>query len=51
MCNIPSHRQGGLLTGRCDHCEWQALTTSYSEMVKTYQDHLRADHPGVWLRG
>jgi predicted small metal-binding protein len=38
------------VTGRCDHCEWAALTTSYPEMVKSYQDHLRDEHPRTWLR-
>lgn len=38
------------VSGRCDHCEWEALATSYTEMVKMYQDHLRTDHPKAWMR-
>lgn len=37
-----------VVTGRCDHCEWEALASSYSEMVEMYHDHLRADHPAAW---
>jgi hypothetical protein len=39
-----------MITGHCDHCDWQAITKSHSAMVETYQDHLRADHPLAWLR-
>lgn len=38
------------VSGRCDHCEWEVLATSYTEMVKMYQDHLRTDHPDAWMR-
>jgi hypothetical protein len=38
------------LTGRCDHCDWSATATAYSDLVKRYQDHLRSRHPRAWLR-
>lgn len=38
------------VTGQCDHCEWEALATSYTEMVRMYQDHLRVNHPKAWMR-
>lgn len=38
------------VSGRCDHCEWEALSASYTEMVKMYQDHLRTEHPETWMR-
>jgi hypothetical protein len=38
------------ITGRCEHCEWYAVTGSHSEMVEAYQDHLRERHPKAWLR-
>ncbi|WP_173862791.1 hypothetical protein [Salinigranum rubrum] len=50
MCYKPSRQRRTAVTGRCDHCEWTAITTSYPEMVKFYQDHLRASHPKAWLR-
>ena len=37
-------------TGRCEHCDWEALATSYSEMVEMYNSHLREEHPKAWLR-
>ncbi len=49
MCSRPPRRRTAV-TGQCDHCEWTAITDSYAKMVKYYQDHLRADHPAVWLR-
>ena len=39
-----------MITGKCKYCEWYVITGSYSELVKEYQDHLRANHPQVWLR-
>ncbi|MFC5971155.1 hypothetical protein ACFPYI_07395 [Halomarina salina] len=39
-----------MITGRCDHCDWQALTASHPEMVRLYQDHLREHHPDRWFR-
>lgn len=38
------------VSGRCDHCEWEALAASYTEMVKMYQNHLRTEHPDAWMR-
>jgi hypothetical protein len=39
-----------VVRGKCDHCEWHALTTTYPEMVEMYHDHLREDHPKAWVR-
>jgi hypothetical protein len=50
MCYTHSRQRRTAVTGRCDHCDWRAITTSYSQMVKFYQDHLREEHPKVWLR-
>jgi predicted small metal-binding protein len=38
------------VTGACDHCQWEAITGSYPEMVEMYHDHLREDHPSTWMR-
>jgi hypothetical protein len=46
---MSAHRK--VIPGRCDHCEWEALTTSYPKMVKMYQNHLRAQHPTAWMKG
>lgn len=40
----------GPLTGHCEHCEWYAIERSYAAMVKSYQDHLREEHPEAWVR-
>jgi predicted small metal-binding protein len=37
-------------TGTCDHCEWQTVADSHAELVQAYQDHLRDEHPTVWLQ-
>ena len=50
MCHRHSRKRRTAVTGRCDHCDWTAITTSYAQMVKFYQDHLRGQHPKVWLR-
>ncbi|WP_222919586.1 hypothetical protein [Natrinema sp. SYSU A 869] len=34
----------------CDHCEWHAVAGSYPDLIEQYQDHLRDEHPTVWLR-
>lgn len=34
----------------CDHCDWHAVDSTYPELIKRYQDHLREDHPRIWLR-
>ena len=44
------HQTAGPLTGHCDHCEWSAIEGSYAAMVKSYQDHLRDEHPEAWVR-
>jgi predicted small metal-binding protein len=38
------------ISGACEHCAWKALAGSYTEIVKMYQDHLRAEHPKAWMR-
>ncbi|WP_199694058.1 hypothetical protein [Halococcus sp. IIIV-5B] len=38
------------ITSTCPHCEWWVTTGSYPKAVKAYQDHLRAEHPAVWVR-
>ena len=43
-------RDGEPIVGRCEHCEWYAVTDSYAVMVEHYQDHLREVHPDAWLR-
>jgi hypothetical protein len=45
-----SESDTGILTGTCDHCEWQTVANSHAELVQAYQDHLRDEHPTVWLR-
>ena len=40
----------GAVRGRCGRCSWEALATSHPEAVEMYHDHLRADHPGTWVR-
>lgn len=44
------HDETGAITGHCDHCDWQAVADSHPAMVEAYQDHLREEHPTVWLR-
>ncbi|ELY29748.1 hypothetical protein C499_05573 [Halogeometricum borinquense DSM 11551] len=39
-----------VVSGKCNHCEWKAIATSYPEMVEMYHDHLRGDHPAAWMR-
>jgi len=39
-----------MLTGRCESCDWRMLAGSYPELVRAYQDHLRANHPDRWVR-
>lgn len=34
----------------CDHCAWHAVDDTYPDLIKRYQNHLRAEHPTVWLR-
>jgi hypothetical protein len=45
-----SDSESGLLTGNCEHCEWHAVADSHAAVVQAYQDHLREEHPTVWLR-
>ena len=35
---------------KCDHCAWNAVAQSYPTVIKRYQDHLRENHPTVWMR-
>jgi hypothetical protein len=46
----PHRHQSDPLTGRCDHCEWYTVQSSYPAVVKAYQDHLREEHPMAWVR-
>jgi predicted small metal-binding protein len=39
-----------MLTGNCERCEWYIVRDSYPELVKAYQQHLRGEHPTLWLR-
>lgn len=39
----------GVLRGTCEHCEWAVTANSHAELVTAYQDHLREEHPDVWL--
>lgn len=34
----------------CDHCAWHAVDDTYPALIERYQNHLRAEHPTVWLR-
>ncbi|ELY53918.1 hypothetical protein C491_20617 [Natronococcus amylolyticus DSM 10524] len=34
----------------CDHCEWHAVDDTYPALIERYQDHLREEHPRIWLR-
>ncbi|MFC7068495.1 hypothetical protein [Halobaculum lipolyticum] len=38
------------ISGSCEQCDWFYLGTGYPEVTKAYQDHLRDEHPEVWLR-
>ena len=49
MVNDTDEDETGIVTRDCDHCEWTATADSYSSLVTAYQDHLREDHPDVWL--
>ena len=40
----------GVLVRQCEHCDWDAAAGSHAEMVRTYHDHLREEHPDIWLR-
>ncbi|AEH35493.1 hypothetical protein Halxa_0854 [Halopiger xanaduensis SH-6] len=51
------HRRGSYVRNatdavdrECDHCEWYGVASSYPKLIKRYQDHLRDEHPRVWLR-
>ncbi|WP_256388506.1 hypothetical protein [Haladaptatus sp. W1] len=35
---------------RCNHCGLQIISSSYPKAMKWYHDHLRENHPKVWLR-
>lgn len=48
--NAAERDERGTITGHCDHCDWQAVADSHPAMVEAYQDHLREEHPTVWLR-
>lgn len=50
MSERPTSAYRTILTGECDHCRWEALATSYPELVEMYHDHLREYHPAAWVR-
>lgn len=39
-----------LVERECNHCSWEGVASSYPNLIKKYQGHLRDEHPKAWVR-